>query len=449
MHCRASHSKFVLQVCQQVSGKYRNAVPVAGSGCGTCEPVPACKLLDDIIVKLAVACNRHSNGQIYEREIPSVCKKDLQAALSTALSLTIKSLTSQNRQESLLHLGPPQSTTAEWAWPSFAQLCARVAHVQFTDNEALAAAAARCVYLLLTTSAHSPINGNSAAHQGALTYSTARTLCQASALFSATAASLKCDFSPGQQPDIEYPSTTAAPAPPAATIRARLHANLLRSIAAVFDALSCDSVEVEDHIAAVQPGTPLAAACSHLTTTLLASPAILVHYSTISAALERSKRQLLLSLLVFLAGNPAAPPGSPHATLFALTATTVLLAGPKEALSATTSQIIFTLQPCALLRDPLVARAFLAASARVLAASRGAGPPATTATRHLLHLQAWPFTQNVFLLDLLHASKAGLACWPAPETAGDEAGWDGLDATLSIYHAWIQVWMCAPHSHLL
>lgn len=402
--------------------------------------MPACNLLQDIIVKLAVVCNRHQSEQVFERRIPSVCKRELQAALSTALSLTIRSLTSQNTDESLLHLAPSQATTAAWAYPSFALLCARAAHAHFSDSEPLAAAAARCVYLLLTTQAPDPpINGHSTPTPGSLTHRTATTLAQSPELFTATSASLPCDFPPGQPPDIEYPAATATPTPAAATMQARLQSNLLRSVAAVFKAVSCHSVDVEDHIAAAQPGTPLAAACTHLTATLLASPAVLLHYATISAALTHCKRQLVLSLLVFLAGHPEAPPGDPHAPLFALTATTALLAGPKETLSATTSQTIFTLRPCSLLRDPLIARAFLAASARVLAVARRAGQPQDSARRHLLHLQAWPFTQNVFLLDLLHAGKAGMACWPPPDTAGDGDCWDGLDATLCIYHSWIQV----------
>lgn len=296
------------------------------------------------------------------------------------------------------------------------------------------------MYLLLTTQAPDPPrNGHSTSTAGSLTHRTAITLAQSPELFTATSASLPCDFLSGQQPDIEYPAATATAKPAAATMQARLQANLLRSVATVFDLLSCRSVDVEDHIAAARSGTPLAAACSHLATTLLASPAILLHYPTISAALEHCKRQLVLSLLVYLAGHPEARQGDPHATLFALTATTVLIAGPKETLSATTSQTIFTLRPCALLQDPLVARAFLAASARVLAVARRAGQPQDAARRHMLHLQAWPFTQNVFLLDLLHASKAGMACWPSPDTAGDGDSWDGLDAALCIYHSWIQV----------
>lgn len=196
---------------------------------------------------------------------------------------------------------------------------------------------------------------------------------------------------------------------------------------------------MDDHIAATRPGTALAAACSHTASSLLASPAVLTHFTAINAALGHAKRPLVLSLLVHLAGAPDAPPPEPHAKVFALTATAVLMAGPKEVVPGTTSQALSTLQPCALMRDPLLARALLGASARVLARTRGAGQPRGSAERHRLQLQSWPFTQNVFLLDLLQAGKADMSCWAPPDTGSDDSSWDGMDAIICAYHAWVQV----------
>eukprot|EP00892_Ulva_mutabilis_P011877 jgi/Ulvmu1/9061/UM005_0154.1 len=429
-------------ICQQIVKAFRKAVPAARPGGDANDVVPASQLLHGIVVRLAVACNEHRDGRVYARRIPSVCKTDVQGALSTALALTIRSLTSASEAESLLRLCPSEASTAAWAWPSFALLCARAADVQFSGNEALAAAAARCVYLLLTSPAAAPpINGHSRPNQNEdLPQSTAIILSRSSGLFNAASASLKCEVSAA--PDIEYPSATAMPS--TATMHERLQANLLRSLAAVFDLLSCDSVDMEDHIAATAPGTPLAAACGHTISFLLTSPAVLTHYAAINAALGSSKRQLLLSLLVYLAGAPEAPAADPHATVFALTATTVLLVGPKAAVPGATAHALSTLQPCALMRDPLVARALLCASARVLAAARSTGQPRSAAQRHLLQLQAWPFTQNVFLLDLLQASKADMSCWAPPETGGDGGSWDGMDAVVCTYHAWIQIAANAP-----
>lgn len=417
---------------------------------------------------LQVICTKYDRRSIIQRPIPSVARKKLHAAVSVAFSLSIRSLTATSPDDSLVCHSLDDPPRAMWAWPAYAVLCAHVAimdeHQTIFGDEAQAVAAARCMFLLLDTplpmSARTP---EVMQLRSKLVLRTAAALSKSPSLFTATSSCLP-PHAPGfltraypQEEDCTVSVSGSASTRSGSSSRhgshlARLQSNLVRA-----------AVAVVCHQQPASPGSPceplphdslysddsLRSAAHHWMSQLLSTPKILANQQLIREAISVAPERFYTPLLSMLHGKGT---GDTMVNLSALCALTMLMAGPS--VHVPNNSDMRMLKPCKVLKDKRMLQIYLAACTRTVGkAATGTHAAAASADAHaLLRVLSWPFTQNVFLLDLLGGSDIDMSSAQVQTTRRThsrmnmpDAHNDGFGVLITLYHSWIKV----LHSPLL
>jgi len=253
------------------------------------------------------------------------------AALRPALALVIRSLGSANAAQNVaaVLLRPGGSFAATWR--RFALLCAAVCDTEWSqDGTVTAAAAARCLHLLLDCAQWRCCSGDPAAGLAAA----------------------QCACIVAQQPHVyvaaaRHLAATAAGAQPSTQLAAMVVSNVLRS-AVLLVTLPTGAATTSAAglwVAHVLCAAPLSAIPASLRQTLCAEP-----------------HAWLLAVLRWAEGPP--PSATAQTLLPALANLCGLVAGPVASAALPSGRCVAVLQPSALLRDIDLASLYVAASLR-------------------------------------------------------------------------------------